>query len=608
MKVRAARACTDPDVFISIIMERNRSAQKTANPLKRIQIWYALLLVVCAVFIVRLFYLQVIRHDHYQSAALAGQLKEYEIPAERGVIEAKSGDETVPIVLNEERYTLFADPVYVKSPKQIAGKLVNIIGGNRNNYEDLLKTPDTRYVVLAKKLPVSKSEKIEKLNLKGVGTREEPQRTYPQGSLAAQLLGFVNDEGQGTYGVEQALDDRLKGTPGRLKAITDAEGVPLAANKDNILLEPKPGERVTLTIDVGMQDQLENILKNGVNRAISDSGSALIIEAKTGAIKAMANFPSYDPAKFYEVDDGNLFNNGTVSWPLEVGSIMKPLTLASALDQGVVSKNTSYYDPGSWEIDDATITNVEESGGSGERTMADILRLSLNTGATWLLMQMGGGEINQKARENWHDYMKNHYHFGQQTGIEQGFEAPGSIPKPNDGFGLNIQFANSAFGQGMTATPLQMGAALASAVNGGTYYRPRLVESTVGADGKREQIKPDKLNRSVSPETSRSIQELMAEAFSNNHSSYGMETLRDEYIIGGKTGTAEIPRPEGGYYEDKFNGMFMGFVGGDEAEYVIVVRVNEPQIAGYAGTTAAGPIFVDLTNMLIDNFGVSPKS
>ncbi len=587
-------------------MRPKASSRFQLSTLTRIRIWYGLLLLLLAFFIVRLFYLQVIRHSYYQQAALTKQLKEYQIPAERGIIVAQNGDGTVPIVLNETKYTLYADPVYVEDAHASAEKIAEIIGGNAVDYEKQLKADDTRYVVLAKRLDEATKTKLDALDYKGIGTREASYRTYPQGTLGAQLLGFVNDEGEGKYGVEQALDEHLRGTPGEIRAITDAQGVPLAGNEDNIIRQPVKGEKVVLTIDLGMQRQLEDILKKGLEDVRSDFGSALIMEAKTGAIKAMANYPTYDPSKFYEVKDAEVFNNGAVSRPLEVGSIMKPLTLAAALDLGVVSANSSYYDPGSFTIDGATITNV--IGGSGTRTVGDILRLSLNTGAAWLLMQMGGGEINEQARVRWYDYMTNHYRFGQLTGIEQGYEAPGSIPSPTEGFGLDIQYANTSFGQGMTATPLQMGAALASVINGGTYYQPRLVESYITQDGTENTVEPKILDDNVvKPEVGEQLRSLMEYSFNNNYLIYGMKQLRSDYAIGGKTGTAQVTRPEGGYYDDRFNGTFMGYVGGNEPEYVIVVRLNAPGIAGYAGSQAAGPIFSNLTNMLIDNFGVTPK-
>jgi cell division protein FtsI/penicillin-binding protein 2 len=579
------------------------------NPVTRIRFWYTLLLFAVVICIGRLFYLQIIRHGYYQTVARRGQLKQYEIPATRGVISAYSGGQVTPLVLNETLYTVYADPTYIKKAGEYADALHKAIGGSSDEYEKQLKAPNTRYVVLAKRIGRSQREAVDKLDLIGVFTREDQYRTYPQGGLAAQVLGFVNDEGNGKYGLEQSLDGSLKGKPGQLKAITDARGVPLAANKDNISIAPKAGDNVLLSIDIGMQQQLEDILKSGLESVKSPYGGAVIIDPKTGAVKAMANWPTYNPADFSKVQDASVFTNGIASAPLEVGSIMKPLTLAAALDLGVVNKNTSYYDPSYWKIDGATITNVEEDGGAGNHNMADILQLSLNTGATWLVQQMGGGEINSRARRAWHNYMSDHYRLGKPTGIEQGFEAAGVLPDPDKGYGLNLQFANSAFGQGMTATPLQMALALGSVVNGGTYYQPHLVEATTDASGKKTILPPTVMRQNVvKPAVSQTMIELMTYVFSRNHAVYGMPNLRPEYMIGGKTGTAQLPKPTGGYYEDRFNGTFMGFVGGNMPQYVIVVRTDTPTVPGYAGSKAAGPIFVRLANMLIDNFGVTPRS
>jgi cell division protein FtsI/penicillin-binding protein 2 len=589
-------------------MNPRNNVKPLPSYIKRVQVWYVLLLAIMAIFGIRLFYLQIIRHDYYKKTALSGQLKEYEIPAARGLIEAHDGDGVVPIVLNEKRYTLFADPKYIENAETAASKVQKIIGGSQTDIEKKMKL-DTRYSILAKKLSRDQKDKLDALALKGVGTREETIRTYPQGDLAAQVLGFVNDDGVGKYGVEQALNSKLKGTPGQLKAITDAQGVPLVANTDNIITAPKAGDQLLLTIDVSMQRQLEDILKSGVEKAKSKTGDAIIMDPNTGAIKAMANYPTYNPAEFYKVVDGNVFNNAAASAPLEVGSIMKPLTAAAALDQGVVTPTTTYYDPAHYTVDGATIKNIEEDGGPGTRSVADILQLSLNTGATWLLMQMGGGQVNQKAREAWHSYMVDHYHFGQTTGIEQGYEAPGTIPDPNDGFGLNLQYANTAFGQGMTATPLQMAAALSAVINGGTYYRPHLVDQLTDGTGKVQQKKPEALSHNVvSPTVSQEMQGLMSNIINKNYALYGFTKPTGQYLIGGKTGTAQFQKPGGGYYDDHFNGTFMGFVGGDRPQYVIVVRVDDPDVRGYAGTTAAAPIFVNATNMLINNFNVIPRS
>lgn len=581
------------------------------GPIQRIRFWYALLLIVGAVFVVRLFYLQVIKHDYYAKTAAFSQLKQYEIPAARGIIKAKSGEQTVPLVLNETKYTLFVDPKYIQDAAATAESISKAVGGSADDYRSKIEKPDSpRYTVLAKRLGNEQHQAIEKLGLKGVGTREAQYRTYPDGQLAAQLLGFVNDDNEGKYGLEQALNDELKGTPGQLKAITDAAGVPLAANKDNVVIAPRQGDAATLTIDIGVQQQLEDLLKQGLEKAQSESGSALILDANTGAIRAMASYPTYNPAEYYKVEKTEAFNNTSVSSPLEIGSVMKPLTAAAAINQGVVSSSTSYYDPSYYRIDDATVTNIEEDGGAAQRTVTDIVKYSLNTGATWLLMQMGGGNINEQARTRWYDYMTNHYMLGRATGVEQGFEAEGVIPHPTDGFGLNITYANTSFGQGMTATPLQLGAAFSAIVNGGTYYKPFLVESRTDSTGKETRTQPNAVKRDVvSAGTTAQMISILETTYDHNKRNFGVTTgLRPEYSVGGKTGTAQISNPAGGYFDDQFNGMYVGFVGGDKPEYVIVTRVDKPKIPGYAGSKAAAPLFVSLANMLIDSYGVTPRT
>lgn len=589
-----------------------RPVQRPADSNRRIQIWYGVLLLIVGVFGARLFYLQIIRHDYYKKAALSDQLKEYSLAPDRGIIEAHEGDGAVPIVLNEKLYTLYADPVVVRKVEQSALKLTAITHADANDYIKLMKTPHSRYAILAKRVSEAQKNQITTMKLPGIGLQTQSYRTYPQGTLAAQVLGFVNNDGVGTYGIEQALNKQLSGHAGLLKAITDAAGVPLAASKDNIQINPTNGDKVLLTIDAAMQKQLENILKQGLDNAKSQSGSALIIDPYNGAIKAMANLPTYDPSQYYKQPDASVFNNSAVSEPLEVGSIMKTLTASAALDLGVINPDTSYNDPSVWPLDGHSITNIEEDGGPGTHNIADILNLSINTGATWMLMQMGGqtGAVNQKARDRWHDYMVNHFKLGKPTGVEQGYEASGYVPDPDKGYALQLTYANTAFGQAMTATPLQMGAALSSVINGGVYYQPRLVDQITSDEGKPITKMPVVIRQGVvSTKVSGDIQSLL-EYVVKGHLKEGFNYLRfpDSYIVGGKTGTAQIANPAGGYYTDKYNGTYMGFVGGDRPQYVIVVRVSDPGVGGYAGSQAAQPIFASLAHMLINDFNVTPKA
>jgi cell division protein FtsI/penicillin-binding protein 2 len=202
--------------------------------------------------------------------------------------------------------------------------------------------------------------------------------------------------------------------------------------------------------------------------------------------------------------------------------------------------------------------------------------------------------------------MYNRYRFGQATGIEQGYEATGYVPKARDnGAGIDLTYANTTFGQAMTATPVQMGAALSAVLNGGTYYQPRLVDKFLG-DGTTHTVQPVVVKKNiVKPDTGKQLMPMME--YTVDHHNFSPKFDQSLYRVGGKTGTAQIAKPGGGYYDNQFNGTYMGYVGGDDAQYVIVVFVNKPTIGGYAGTSAAQPIFGNLAHMLIDNSYVTPK-
>jgi cell division protein FtsI/penicillin-binding protein 2 len=570
---------------------------------------YGVLLVIIVIFGLRLFYVQIIRYGHYQKAALSDQLKQYEVPAVRGSIFAHQGDGTVPLVLNQTLYTIYVDPSFVKHPEKVANSVALVLGGNASDYMARLTKEGSRYQILDKK--VSKAQKTALLKYKypGLGAQEQNYRVYPDGTMAAQLLGFVNNEGKGVYGLEQAADAQLAGTPGQLKAITDVHGVPLAANASNISKPAQTGKNLTLTLDLAIQKATEDIIRQTKEETQAESVTAVVLDPKTGAVRAMANNPSYDPGNYGDVKDSKLYNNAAVTNSIEVGSTMKVLTTAAALNQGVIAPSTTYYDPASWVVDKYRITNIEEDGGAGTKSIGDILNLSLNTGVTWELMQMGGGQINAKARNAWYEYMTAHYLFGQETGIEQGYEAAGYVPTPKDnGAGINLTYANTTFGQAMTATPLQMAAALSAAVNGGTYYQPHLIESTTNAAGETEKTKPKiKKQGVVSAKTSSQLIPLMNYVVEKHRFNPGFDMSR--YSVGGKTGTAQIAVP-GGYDPDDYNGTYLGFVGGDTPQYVIAVFVIKPKVraGAYAGTAAAQPVFGQIAHYLIDNSYVRPKS
>ncbi|CAN5355521.1 stage V sporulation protein D [soil metagenome] len=581
------------------------------QPVRRIRVWYGLIILILAIFGLRLFYLQVIRYDHYKTAALSDQLKQYELPAQRGIITAYDGESSVPIVLNQTLYTVYADPVFIKHADKVAGVLADTLGGSPSDYAEKITRKGSRYVILAKKVSKAAKTALLKHELAGIGAQQQSYRVYPQGALASQLLGFVNSEGVGTYGIEQALDSSLKGTPGRLKAITDVHGIPLATNQHNISVPARSGEKVQLTIDLGMQKQMENILAQEYKKTKSKGLSAVIMDPYTGKVKAMANYPTYNPADTSKVKDIKVFQNNAVSRPIEPGSSMKPLTAAAALNEGAITPTTSYFDHAKVTLNGYTITNIEEDGGARQQNVQSVLSLSLNTGATWFLMRLGGSNdsLNMGAINKWHNYMTNHFRFSKATDIEQGYESPGYVPPTKNVSAIQLTYANTAFGQGVQVTALQMAGAYSSMLNGGTYYQPTLVQSTTDADGKTQQHAQKILRKNVvSSKVSREMVPLLQGVVEHYHSlGYSYLKFPSGYIVGGKTGSAQVASAGGGYREKLDNGTYAGFVGGNKPQYIVVVYNLQPDVAGYAGSMGGQPVFADLVHMLIDNGYVSSK-
>jgi stage V sporulation protein D (sporulation-specific penicillin-binding protein) len=595
-------------------MQQSQGRVTIVQMIRRSRVIFVALVIIVIVFVVRLFDVQVIQYKHYQAAALSDQLKQYQIPATRGLIEAQEGNNIVPIVLNQELYTLYADPPLVTNPTKIASTLVSILGGSESNYKQLLTTGGTQYVVLSTKLTQATSNKILSYKYPGIGTQGQDFRTYPQGSLASQVLGFVNNDGQGEYGIEQALNTELSGKAGQVKAVTDVNGVPLAAEGSNVLIPPTAGDNVVLTLNIGMQAQMESILQQEYTSTKSQGLSAIIMNPNTGQIDAMANYPTYDPADYEDVTNQSLFQNAAVDNAIEPGSTMKTLTTPAALNQGVIQPNESFYDPAHWVVDGFNITDIEQDGGPREQNIASILALSLNTGATWMLMQMsnpGGTQITQKGIDAWNNYMVNHFRLGMPTGIEQGYESAGYVP-PDDPSepALALTYANTAFGQGVQLTALQLGAAVSSVINGGTYYKPTLVNETIAPSGKTTVNNPKIVEKNVvSPQVGAEMIPLLENVVTTYlHEGFSFMSFSLNYMVGGKTGTAQVAQPGGGYYANIYNGTYVGFVGGNTPQYVIVVFNIKPNVPGYAGSYGGQPVFAALAHMLINDGYVTPKN
>lgn len=577
--------------------------QPTSLDRSRTQLLRILLFVIVIIFIGRLFYLQVIRHDHYVALAGNEQLKSLTIPAKRGLIYAMDRDVPVPLVMNQAVYTVFADPQIIKDDNAVLQAVKEIAGGNaRGGLEELLEKKDTRYQILATKLTRAQADKLKERRLVGVGFHEETQRVYPEKGLAAQVLGFVNAEGAGNYGIESELDERLRGTSGRLQTVTDVRDVPLTIGDQNVNIPAQDGEDIVLSIDRNVQSYSEDALRRGLRAANATHGSVIVMNPKSGQVLAMANHPSYQPAEYYRVSDASVFNNAIISAPYEPASVIKAFTIATGIDKAVITPNSTYQNTDAIRVDDTTVRNAYR-GLTGTVTMQGVLDNSLNTGTVTIAQRLGDGkQITRGSRDVMYDYFYNRFGLGRETGIELANESAGLVISPEETEGNAVRYSNMTFGQGLNVTMLQVAAGFSALVNGGVYYQPSVVAGTL-EDEVLQESEPTVVQRSVSAQTSSTVRTMLENA--RGSVSFMRDADKKGYRIGGKTGTAETLK-NGVYVKSETVGTYLGHGGGDTPEYVIMVQVSAPNRT-LEGGLHAGPIFTDISNWMLDYLRVPPK-
>lgn len=562
-----------------------------------------ILLAIVSIFILRLFYLQIIQHGYYVQSANNEQLKRLTIPAKRGVIYALDNGVPVPIVMNQTVYTVFADPKIVNNEEKIIEVIKKVAGGSaRSNIQSLLDKKESRYQILATRITRKQADLIKSKKLKGIGFQEETQRVYPEGSLAAQTLGFINYEGVGVYGVEGKLNKRLTGKDGLLQSVTDVSDVPLTIGNNNINRPAVNGDNIVLTIDRNIQSYAEQALTKGMKNVGATKGSVIIIDPQTGKIMAMANLPTYNPSEFNKVSDASLFNNDTVSAPYEPGSDVKTLTMATGIDKGVVTPNSTYLNTDYIQVDDRIIKNATV-GQTGVITFQHALNWSLNTGFVTIAQRLGDGKsITREARDTIYDYFYNKFKLGQITGVEVANEAEGILIPPTKTEGNAVRYSNMSFGQGLDVTMVQVASAFNSIANGGKYYKPTVISGVIDKNGKYVIEKIASPSNTVSNASANQVREMAHIARTTFFSSVD----KPGYYIGGKTGTSQVIK-DGKYSDDETVGTYLGFGGSEDlSRYVIMVQVSGEH-KELEGAKHAMPIFTDISNWMIDYLKIQPK-
>jgi cell division protein FtsI (penicillin-binding protein 3) len=583
------------------------SVSETTEQKRRLDLMRFGLVFFAVVLVGRLFYLQVIKHSSYSHQASAEHTRKYEIPANRGELYVHDGASALsPIALNQSLNILYADPRYVTDKAGTAAKLVAVVGGSAT---DLVTKMDhgIEYAKLADRVPSDQAIKIKALALPGIGLTPLDYRTYPEGSLAAQTLGFVNADGIGQYGIEQFLNPQLSGTPGQLSGKTDTFGIPIYT-AGNINKAPVDGKNYVLTIDRNVQAEVEQALSDRVKAVRAKSGSAVIMDPNTGAIIAMATYPTFDPNNYDKVSDYSVFMNQVINGQFEPGSGMKVFTMATGLDQNKVTPDTTYNDPHCYTIDTRQVCDAATDLPGPNKSMTVVLRDSLNTGVMFVLRALGGDttKFTLAGKKTFYDYLTNHFGFGTRTGIEQANEASGIVNPPSNAAGNDVNYANMTFGQGLDATMIQMVGAMGAIANGGKLWEPHLVDATMNLDGTTNQIAPKLVHDHVINANADAELNQMLQIVAKHGSGYIADAMNPNYSIAGKTGTAQIPKADGTGYIDGANiGSFIGYAPAVNPKFVLMVRINDPQTEGYAETTTV-PLFGTICQWLFNYYGIAP--
>jgi stage V sporulation protein D (sporulation-specific penicillin-binding protein) len=539
----------------------------------------------------RLFYLQVSRHDSYHVIASAQHSFKDTIPAKRGQIFAYDTISGTPTLLasNQTLDLVFINPKEIENKEEAITKLSEILGMKKEEIEPKFDDQAV-YVIVKHKLTKAESDRTTEANIKGVYLQQENWRYYPENTMASAILGFVTAEGDGNYGIEQYFNDILKGENGYLSEETDAHGVKIAFGTDGSTPAIN-GDDVYLTIDRYIQGTAEKTLADTLKKFSADSGQIIVLEKTTGKVLALANAPVFDPNKYTDVKDFSVFKNKAVTDLYEPGSVFKAVTLAAGEDSGKITPETTYTDTGSVVLNGNAIKNSDLKA-HGVCTMSYVLEASLNTGTTFVEQLLG--------KDLFFDYIKK-FGFGEPTGIEVNGEAGGKVYRPEE---LNDHgYATISFGQSISATALQMIQAYTTIANNGVMMKPYMVEKTVNTKGQETKTNAKEIRRVISEKAATEMQQMLINVVEKGH---GGQAKVAGYRIAGKTGTAQVVKPDGTGYLDGVNiGTFVGFPVHDDANFVVLAKIDNPKGVQWAESTAA-PAVGTMLDYLLKYYQIPP--
>jgi len=542
---------------------------------RRIGLLFAGFLLCFVVIVGRAFWLQGVQGSKLASEAISQQTQSIVLPSLRGTVLDRYGN---PLAASEDAATIFAVPREVRKPALAAEKLAPILGLSEAEILGEV-TAESSYSALARKVDMHTAQRIERLGLAGIGEDPDSRRAYPQGELAGQVIGAVGAENEGLTGLEGSEDSVLSGTDGERQVVIDAKGEPIRLETGQ---EAEDGKDIKLTIDSAIQAKAEQVLA-GVGETYAPKGAtAIVMDPRSSQILAMANWPPVDPTELSSASPEDLLNRAT-GFTYEPGSTFKAFTVSAALEEKMVTPQTTYTLPPVLHVADRTIEDAEARP-TVTLSVAQILAESSNVGAATIGLGLGSTRFSR-----WID----RFGFGRPTGVEFPAEERGIVPALDEYSGSTI--GNLPMGQGLAVTPMQMMAGYQAIANGGMLRRPQLIENVGG-----EPVHEPKGHRVIEAGVAAQVREMLEGVLEAGGTASAISV--PGYTLAGKTGTAQVA--EGGAYsETKYVASFIGFAPAQDPQLLVSVIVDQPQGDIYGGSVAA-PAFGQIAAYALPYLGV----
>ncbi|WP_429917689.1 peptidoglycan D,D-transpeptidase FtsI family protein [Lederbergia citrisecunda] len=541
---------------------------------KRLRAVFIIFLISISMVIAKLFHVQIIKHEWLKARAEENWDREIPFGAIRGEIQDRNGQ---LIVGNQLAPTLYFMPSQNKEPEKAAALLADILQVDKGKLLEKMtkKAYMNKLAPEGKNITQEQATEISKLQIDGLYTGVDFVRNYPYGELLSRLIGFTGYDGTGLAGIEYAYDEILQGTGDKIRLYTDAKAIPLP-HVDDGFQTGKNGATLELTIDIEMQKVMERELLQALEKYDATQAIGIVMNPKTGEILALVSMPTFDPADYQDTDQ-SIYNRNLPVWmTFEPGSTFKIVTLAAGLEEKVIDLHNDYFnDPGYTKVANAKLRCWKREG-HGHQSFLEVVENSCNPGFIEIGRRLGGEKLDS--------YIRN-FGFGETTGSGIAGEAKG-ILFSKDAFGP-VEQATTAFGQGISVTPIQQVQAVAAAINGGYLYRPYIVKEIKNDKGETLQsFEPEMKRRVISEETSAQVREALESVVANGS---GRNAFNDGLRVGGKTGTAQKV-VDGTYSDGDYIVSFMGFAPADDPELLVYVAVDSPKNSVQFGGVIAAPI------------------